>query len=36
LIANKCDDIEKRVISEDEGRNMAELNNIPFMEVSAK
>ena len=36
LIGNKCDWTEKRVISEDQGRALAQELGIPFMETSAK
>jgi len=36
LIGNKCDWDEKRVISEEQGRALAEELNIPFVETSAK
>jgi len=36
LIGNKCDWEEKRVISEEQGRALAQELGIPFMETSAK
>jgi len=36
LIANKCDLIEDRVISVEDGKNLAESLNMEFMETSAK
>ena len=36
LIANKCDWDERRVISEEQGRALAEELKIPFIETSAK
>jgi len=36
LIGNKCDWTEKRVVSEDQGRALAQELGIPFIETSAK
>ena len=36
LVANKCDEEDKRVVSEEEGNKIAEENNISFVEASAK
>ncbi|GMH54885.1 hypothetical protein TrRE_jg7754 [Triparma retinervis] len=37
LVANKCDvPPDERVISEDQGRNLAEQYGIPYFETSAK
>ena len=36
IIGNKCDRIEDRQVSEDRGKNVAEMLDCEFMEVSAK
>lgn len=36
LVGNKIDEEEKRVVSADEGRRFAEMNNLIFIEASAK
>jgi len=36
LIGNKCDRIEERVVSYEDGKNVAERLNMQFMETSAK
>ena len=36
LIGNKCDLTEKRIISEDQGRTLAQELGIPFLETSAR
>lgn len=36
LIGNKCDMVEKREVSEEEGRAFAAKNNLMFIETSAK
>lgn len=36
LVGNKCDLSDKRVISPEEGKKLAEKNEIPFFETSAK
>jgi Ras-related protein Rab-8A len=36
LIGNKCDWAEKRVVTEDQGRALAQELGIPFIETSAK
>ena len=36
LIGNKCDWTEKRVVSEEQGRALAQELGIPFIETSAK
>ncbi len=36
LVANKCDLIEKRVVTEQQGRELANKLLIPYMETSAK
>ena len=36
MLANKIDLEEQRVVSEEEGRNLADSWNVPFMEISCK
>ena len=36
LVGNKIDDADRRVVSTDEGRQLAQEFNIPFFETSAK
>jgi GTPase SAR1 family protein len=36
LIGNKCDWEEKRAVTEEQGRALAEELGVPFMETSAK
>jgi Ras-related protein Rab-8A len=36
LVGNKCDLIEKRVVSNEEGQYLANIYGIPFIETSAK
>jgi len=36
ILGNKCDMAEKRVISEDQGKQLAAEYGVPFMETSAK
>lgn len=36
LVANKIDHMSSRKVSPDEGRNLAKLWDVPYVEISAK
>lgn len=36
LVANKCDQVEKREVTKEEGMEFARSNNMPYVECSAK
>jgi GTPase SAR1 family protein len=36
LVANKCDQLDKREVTKEEGMDLAKTHNMPYVECSAK